>query len=160
MPKVVDELTEKDFQTHPVWEFSSIEEPDETVVVPIKKLPTPNLDGKIVGCEVIFSNGSSHTAMLGNVDTENPKSTEQFLGISIWKNGKWFHLSRYFDPDYKQNGPAALSKFVGVNVQEIFPISYDIRKYSRGKKGSLVGKILKEPRKRLSSEDRIELSLL
>lgn len=160
MPKVADDLTDKDFQNHPVWKFSSKEEPDETAVVPLKKLPVQNLDGKIAGCKVKFSNGTEHMAMLGNIDTGNPDITEHFLSVSIWKSGKWFHLARYFDPDHKRKGPTALARFLGVKVSDIFPISYDIRKISNGRKGSLVGKVFKEPRKRLSSEERIELALL
>lgn len=159
MEKMADKLKEKDFLAHPVWEFINDDEIGELAVKPIKKLPAKNLDGKLVGCQVIFSNGSTHFAMLGNIDSENPKATHEFLSISILKKGKWLHLSRYFDPDYHSNGPDALSKIFGLSKKEIFPISYDIREYSKGVVQSLVGKILEKPKDRLSQKERIALAV-
>jgi hypothetical protein len=68
-------------------------------------------------------------------------------------------LFRYFDPDYKSNGPDAFSKSIGLRKEKIFPISYDLRKYSKGIVKSLVGEILEKPKKKLSNKERIALAV-
>ena len=159
MFKNADMLTEKDFQAHPVWQFVDANDKGELSVRPVKALPSRNLDGKLVGCRVSFANGSTHFAMLGNINSENHRQTEHFLTLSIWKEGKWFHLSRYFDPDLRKRGPDALSKFVGLKKSDIFPVSYDLRKYSKGVVHSLVGNIEALPKEKLSRKEIIALAV-
>jgi hypothetical protein len=65
MAKAVGKLMEKDFLAQPVWEFINDDEIGELSVLPIKKLPAKNLDGKVVGCQVAFSNGSFHMTFDG-----------------------------------------------------------------------------------------------
>ena len=68
-------------------------------------------------------------------------------------------LSRYFDVDYSENGPEALARFLGLDVDEVFPISYDITRYADGNRASLVGSILKEPREKLTRAQLIALAV-
>jgi hypothetical protein len=157
--KAADELTENELLVRPVWKFINDDEIGELAVQPVRALPAKNLDGKVVGCPVTFSNGSTHFAMLGNVDSMSPPITREFLTISILKSCKWIHLSRYFDPDYKSNGPDAFAKNIGSGRKDIFPISYDLRRYSKGAFQSLVGEISENPKKRLSQKERIALAV-
>jgi len=44
-------------------------------------------------------------------------------------------------------------------VDAVFPITYDLRRYSKGVPTILVGKILKEPRQRLTKAEWIKLAV-
>ena len=61
--------------THPVWEFVSNDEPDETYVYPLAERPTKSLENRIVGAEVELANGSRVWALLGNIDVHGATST-------------------------------------------------------------------------------------
>jgi hypothetical protein len=86
-------------------------------------LPVSKVTGKIVGTPVLLASGREVWALIGNVDSTNPRLTEHFLTLSIEREGKWFHLARYHDCDYAERGPDALAQFLGVPVTDIFPIS-------------------------------------
>jgi hypothetical protein len=155
----VDRLTAGDLDEHPVWQYVNDDRHGETMVRPVKRTPVATLTGKLVGTQVRLANGSSVWALLGNVDNRNPRMTEHFVTISLERNGKWFTLSRYHDFDYAKKGPDALARFLGLHLQEVFPISYDLTTYARGHPDALVGKILKEPRERLTRAEIIALAV-
>jgi hypothetical protein len=98
-------------------------------------------------------------ASLCNVDVGNPRSTKEFLFLSIKNSGQWFHLARYFDFDFAGSGPDALAHFLGLPVEDVFPISYSINRYVTGDSPALSGTIEKEPRERLTQVERIKLTL-
>jgi hypothetical protein len=116
-PKLIEELQIADFKEHPVWEFVNDDTLDETAVRPVESIPVPTLCGKVVGTMVQFSNRSIVWATLGNIDENDPRSTQQFLALSIERDGKWFHLSRYHDFDSATRGPEALANFLGLVVK-------------------------------------------
>lgn len=157
--KLIEDLTKSDFTAYPVWIFINDDEEGEMALKPVKKMPAKNLDGKVVGCQVQFANGTSHMAMLGEIDVDNPKRTEQFITLSVEKGGKWFRLSRYFDHDFKKNGPEGLSQFMGLDTGGIFPVSYDIRKFTGGKTAALLGTITEAPRVVMARQERMDLAL-
>ncbi len=156
--KLAEELTVADFQADAVWEFRNEDEKGESAVRPVKKLPVKNLDGCIVGTQIQLANGSRFWASLGNVDSNDPRQTQQFLFLSVFKE-RWFQLARYFDFNLKEQGPQALADFLGLHVDDVFPISYDIRSISLGDPSCLAGTIEKEPREKLTRAERIALSL-
>ena len=104
----VEALQVSDFIAHPVWEFVNDDELGETAVRPVEQLPVQNLNCRVVGAQVRLSNGSQVWASIGNVDVGNARSTEHFLIISIDRGGQWFHLARYFDFSFGEEGPDAL----------------------------------------------------
>jgi hypothetical protein len=157
--KLLQDLTKSDFTAYPVWQFITDDEQGEMALKPVKKMPTKNLDGKVVGCQVLFANGSSHTAMLANIDVDNPKRTEQFITLIVEKGGQWFHLARYFDHDFKKHGPDGLCGFMGLKADEVFPVSYDIRKFSGGKSAALLGTFTEIPRVTMARQERMDLGL-
>jgi hypothetical protein len=159
--KEVLELTASDFQKFPVWEFlSGHEDISETLVQPVLEIPVDSLDGRIVGAYVRLSNGTDVFSMLGNVDTEDPLRTMHFITISFWIDEKWFRLARYFDRDLEERGPDALAASLGLLVDQIFPLSYDLRSLAKEPlKGALAGKVTAEPRERLSREQLIKLAV-
>ena len=156
--KKVEGLTVSDLETFPVWQLVNNDDA-ETAVRPVKKLPVKNLDGRLVGTRVRLSNGTSVWALVGNVDVTNPRLTQHFITLSVLSGGLWFTMARYHDYDASERGPVALAAFLGLQVDEVFPVSYDISQFSLGDSGALVGLIEKEPRERLTRAQIIALAV-
>ncbi len=137
--------------THPVWEFVSNDEPDETYVYPLAERPTKSLENRIVGAEVELANGSRVWALLGNIDVHDARRTRHFLTVSVFVRAEWFHLARYHDMDRDARGPAQLANALGLGVDDVFPIQYNIGPLVSATAGdSAFGKVEAEPLERLS----------
>ena len=154
--KTVDTISVEDILAFPVWEFSKRE---PFSIEPVKKIPCKKLAGRFVGTQVVLADGSKAWALLGNIDPENPGITEHFITLSICSHNKWFHLARYHDHDYGDQGPEKLSEFLGKPIGDIFPISYDIRANLKAESSVAYGKIEKEPHEKLSREAIIALAV-
>jgi hypothetical protein len=157
--KKVDELTADDIARNPVWRFTNSDSADETAVQPVKRLPVSNLAGKLVGLRVTLRNGDSVWATLSNIDSENARLNEHFLTLSVVRLGMWFHLARYHDFDYAERGPDALAAFLGLDVDDVFPISYDLCAYAKGDPRALSGVIAKSPAVKLTRAELIRLAI-
>jgi hypothetical protein len=157
--KPVDSLRVLDLKAYPVWQYVNREGSDETAVRPVKQVPVTHLSGKVVGTQVLLANGQRVWALIGNVDASNARLTEHFLTLSVERDGRWFTLSRYHDFDYAENGPEALARFLGAQVDDVFPIVYDIRQYAKGDAAALAGQIRQEPRERLSRAEIIAMAV-
>jgi hypothetical protein len=151
--KPVESLTVADFQAHPVWEWLNDDEIGETMLQPVEMLPVESLDNRIVGAQVRLANGSLVWASFGNFDVTNPRATQHFLALSIERSGEWFHLARYFDVGFSAHSPEALARFLGLHVDDVFPIAVDVRRYVRGDPAALTAIVLKEPQERLTREE-------
>ena len=151
--KPAESLTVADFQAHPVWEFLNDDEIGETMARPVEKLPVETLDDRIVGTQVRLANGLEVWGLFGNFDVKNPRRTRHILALSIERSGEWFHLARYQDVDIATRGPEALARFLGLPVDDVFPISVDVRRYVRGDPAALTAVVLKEPQERLTREE-------
>ena len=152
--KPVESLTVADFEAHPVWEFLNDDEIGETMVGPVEKLPVESLDNRVLGFQVSLANGLRVWAFIGNFFVTNPRATQHFMTLSIERNGKWFHLARYFDFDFTDRSPDALARFLGLSVDDVFPISVDIRRYVQGNPAALAFTVPKEPQEKLTREER------
>jgi hypothetical protein len=97
------------------------------------------------------------TIWRGNINPDDPRQTQHVLVLSIERNGEWFHLARYHDFDFDRRGPDALSRFLDLPIDEVFPISYDIRELAHGDPTALAGRVLKEPTERLSRSEIREM---
>ena len=157
--KPIESLTVADLAANPIWEYTNRDGPGETFVRAIKKTPVQTLTGKVIGTQVRLANGIQVWALIGNIDVKNPRLTEHFLTLSIEQGGKWFALARYHDYDYSDRGPKALSRFLGLKIDEVFPLYFDVRRYAHGDPAALANSILKEPRERLSRSDIIALAV-
>jgi hypothetical protein len=157
--KPVGALGIGDLQAHAVWQYANRDGDGETLVRPIKRVPVENLTGRVVGAQVRLANGTHVWGLLGNVDARNARLTEHFLTLSVFRDGRWFMLSRYHDFDYAENGPGALARFLELPVDQVFPIAYDIRAYANGDSAALVGEIREEPRERLSRAEIIAMAV-
>lgn len=151
--KEVGSLTVEDFQTHPVWEFLN-DEMGETMMQPVEKLPVESLDNRVVGTKVRLANGLQKWARIGGFDVKNPRATQHLLGLSIEHDSRWFNLARYFDFGFSSHSPEALARFLGLHVDDIFPITVDVRRYVRGDLALLTAIVLKEPQERLTRDER------
>jgi hypothetical protein len=97
-------------------------------------------------------------ALLGNIVLQNVRSTDQLLVVSIEKDGRWFQLERLrFAPDYENRGPHKLAGFLGLPMEEVFPISYDISDIAVGLPEVVKGDIRPEPVESLSEEQFMAL---
>jgi len=158
-PIKIEALRVEDIEVTPVWEYVNDDQLGETAVLPVKDLPVDNLAGKVIGTKIKMANGDSLWALVGNVDERNQALNEQFLTISVERDGHWFPLARYHDSDYKKRGPLALAEFLGLNLEQVFPISYDLRQYVSGEPSILASEILKEPRTKLTGDQLIAMAL-
>jgi hypothetical protein len=157
--KPVEALTVADFRAHPVWEYLNDDEIGETMVQPVEKLPVESLDNRLVGTQVRLANGLQVWALIGNFDVTNPRATQHILDLSIERNGEWFYLARYHDVGFAAHGPEALARFLGLHVDDVFPISVDVRRYVRGDPKALAAIVLKEPREKLTDAELLAMAL-
>lgn len=140
-----------------MWEYLNDDELGEMMMQPVETLPVESLDNRLVGTQVHLANGSQVWALIGNFNVTNPRDTQHFLTLSIVRNGKWFHLARYHDIRSAVEGPEALARFLGLHVDDVFPISVDVRRYVRGDPKALTAIALKEPQEKLTDEELMAL---
>jgi hypothetical protein len=155
--KTIEQLRPADFEQWPVWTFEGSGNED-ILLRPVTKTPVTDLGGSIVGTFVKLANGSNVFATFGNVYPEDPRATRHLITPSFaMPNGKWFNLARYFEPTVRLFGPKNLAEALGLTVEEVFPIEYDLRPFVVGQEEVLKGTILAEPLERLSPEERRNL---
>jgi hypothetical protein len=158
--KRVEALTVADLEHFPVWQYTNDDEKFAGMGVrPIKKTPVKNLDGCIVGTKIHLANGAFVWALIGNVDSDNPRRTQHFLTLSVCRDGRWFTMARYHDFDSNERGPQALADFLELRVDQVFPISYDISPFCIGESAALIGTIEEEPREKLTDAQIIALAV-
>jgi hypothetical protein len=157
--KSIDSLQIEDLERYPVWSLVGSDESGAIMVRPISNLPVSDLKNKFVGLKVRLGNNTQVWALIGNIHVLDPYLNQHFLTIAIFKEGKWFNLARYHDVDYEKRGPARLADFLGLSTNEVFPISYDVSKYSRGIDRALSGEIPMEPKEVLTMEELYSLAI-
>lgn len=159
--KSPDALVPGDLQAEPVWEFVAEDEAtgDETRIRPVSERPVRSLDGRLIGTQVRLRNGSLCWAILSNLSPDSPRKSQHFATLSLEKEGRWFHLARYFDADYETRGARHLADFLDVPVDQVFPISYDVSGFVEGNPNALRGSIVADPKDRLDAASLVELSL-
>lgn len=159
--KNLEDLTSRDLEECPVWEFVHEEESGGKgiFVRPVRDLPISHAQLRLIGTKVAFHNGASCWALLGNIDLTNLHATKHFLSLSLERDGRWFHLARYHDSDYATRGPESLAKFLGRSTDDIFPISYDVSAVARGLPEVISGRVAAEMDEKLSESELISLAL-
>jgi hypothetical protein len=151
--KTIPQLGPADFQEFPIWTFEGSGDED-LLLRPVTKWPVADLGGSVAGSEVTLSNGSKAFAMFSNVFPDDPRSTRHLLTLSVaMPTGKWFNLARYFEPTVRIFGPNHLAQALGLPVEAVFPISYDLRPLIVGQEEALHGRILAEPQERLTLQE-------
>ena len=158
-PVPAEEITEALLRANPVWEFCNEDESGETLLMPAKKLPITSSENRLVGCELRLRDGSTIFGYLGNLDLTKAFRNQHFLTLSIFMNGTTEHLARYHDLDFSDRGPAALAQKIGKNLEDIFPMTYDLSACATGSDDCIRGSIQKEPKERLSRSEIIMLAV-
>jgi hypothetical protein len=151
--KPVELLTVADFKAHPVWEYLNDDEIGDTMVEPVEELPVESLANRLVGTQVHLANGSQVWALIGNFNVTNWRATQHLMTLSIYRGSKWCYLARYHDVGFPAEGPDALARFLGLHVDDVFPLTVDIRRYVQGNPKALVAIVLKEPEEKLPREE-------
>jgi hypothetical protein len=157
--KPIEWLKVADLEANPVWQYTSDDRGGETLVRPVKGIPVNSLTGRVIGTQARLANGVRVWVLIGNIDAENPRFTEHFLTLSIERNGKWFALARYHDFDYAERSPEALARFLALPIDDVFPITFDVRPFAQGDPAALAGSVLKEPREKLTRAEIVELAV-
>jgi hypothetical protein len=156
----INSLTAKDFAQYPVWRFCDDDSPDETHVEPERQFPVERTDGCIVGCHIRLANQGMLAGFLGNLDITNRRLTEHFLTLSVFRqDGVIFHLARYHDFDADQRGPEALAVFLGLPIQAVFPITYEVSGKALVSSDIIHGIIVAEPKEKLTRAELIALAV-
>lgn len=159
-PKPVSELDVRDLADSPVWEFVLDDDGGgETAVRSVQQTPVDTLSNRLVGAQVWLHNGMSKWAVLSNLTLRESRRTQHFRTLWIENDGEWFEMARYFDVDYERRGPHQLAAFLGLRVDEVFPISYDISHIAVGSPGVLRAEIEARPPERLTEDELIDLAL-
>jgi hypothetical protein len=156
--KSIDELSADDLDQHPIWAFAN-DDQDDLLVRPVAESSVGDLTGMVVGTRLRLANGRYVRAMLGNIDLTDPRCTQHFLTVSVENDGQWFHLARYHDHDHAARGPEALAQFLGLPLNEVFPMVYDIQSCARGNPRSVAGTIPDVPAERLTRAELIALAV-
>lgn len=161
--KPISELTPDDLARWPVWEYvldDEEETEDETWVQPVTDPPVGDLTNMLIASRARLSSGQPVWCLLSNVALQDERKTHQFLAVTIYRDdGAPFDLARYFDVDYSRRGPDALSAFLSLPVDQVFPIAYDISAWADGLPEVVTGSIRREPTERLSDAQRLALVL-
>jgi hypothetical protein len=147
-----------DLKAFPIWE-SIIDHEADVSVFPVKDFPVSSLLGRVVGTQVTLGNGNQAWAIIMNLDTTDARKNRHLVQLEIERDGKWFFLDRYWDVEYPRSGPDALAQFLGMAVDEVFPITYDVRQFVEGNPPALVGTITREPEERLSRDQIIRMAV-
>lgn len=146
---------------YPVWQFEDdhATESSDRRVQPVIEMPVKGLTGCLVGTRIRLSNGELKWAVLGNITARNINKTKQFMSIWMENAGTWFEMARYFDVDFKRRGPEQLAIFLGLPVDQVFPMYYDITSVALGDLSVLKGYIEADPKDKLSEDELIALTL-
>lgn len=163
MLKGFDKITWEDLTEHPVWQFANDVEGEtgsEHYLRPVLSLPVDRLDNRIVGTELRLANGDVLPGILQNVVLKDAYETEHFVKLTIrCPDGEWFSLARYHDIDIDTHGPDTFGRILGLDIESIFPISYDISKVAVGDPDSLVREIGVQPDRPLDRDEIIRLAV-
>lgn len=157
--KPVEKLTISDLKLYPVWRYVNDDSIGETAVRPVARVPVVRLDNTVVGTQVQLASNRLAWATLCNIDAKSPISTEHFLTLSVARGRQWFTLARYHDVDFADSGPEALARFLKFDLDDVFPIRYDIRHLALGDPQALTGLVLKAPRTRLTDAELASLAV-
>jgi hypothetical protein len=158
--RTLESLTLSDLKNSPLWEMTNDSKSGDVLVKQVKSIPVKSLQNRLVGTQVRLADRSTVWCLLGNIEPTNPIFTRHFLTISLHHKRQWFNLARYHDTDFKARDGAALARFLGKPISDVFPISYDITDIAVGVRESLVGTISLQIDESLTAEDLINLALM
>ena len=159
--KSFGELTVEDLRRFPVWESDLANEGqpgrDETWVKPVKRLPVKSMANRVVGTMLRLANGSTLFGLLGNVSLNHVRKTRQFIDVTFFHGKRAFYFSHADYPVIKKTGAAALSRFLSLQEEEIFPLTYDLTGIAVGLDEVVRGTVHARPPEELNEAQRMAL---
>lgn len=158
-PKPLSELTISEMDLYPVWEYVIDDRYDEFYIIPVPRLPVTSLKTRFICTDITTHSRNRYRAILDNIDLTDQLMTDTFLSATIIIDDEWFTLARYFDITYDLNGPSQLSENLKLNIEDIFPIEYDISSIVSGSHINTIGYIPLKPSIILPIDDIIKMSV-
>jgi hypothetical protein len=155
----LNSLQPDDVKKNRLWEFVPSKD-GELWVKSIASRKTKKFSGRLVSCQVTFANDSRHWALIEGIDIDTPEFSRHNREIRLFVEGcGWFHLAQYFDNEEikKYRGESVLSEMMGLSVDEIFPIEFDVRELSSVDSSCLSGTFEVNPGWGLSKADVMAL---
>ncbi|EDM26845.1 hypothetical protein LNTAR_06354 [Lentisphaera araneosa HTCC2155] len=154
MKKHFNKLKPSDFEKFPVWEFLK----NGCDLTPLKKSPYNNRENRVFGTNVTLSCGITIKTMILNFDVCNTAYNKHMISIYFEVNNKWIELHRYFDAEYEENDALELSKKMNMDIDDIFPIKYDLSTLVEGNH-DFNGTIQKKIEHQLSLDELMEYTI-
>jgi hypothetical protein len=155
------DLCSADLDACPVWQYSlrDSRDPSDPLLVPVNRIPSRNPLGKLFAVELALRGGQRVWGLVGGVNARDARLTQHMATLALHRNSKWFLLARYHDPDYSTRGPAQLADFLGIPVEDVFPIAFDVAHLVEGSPEALRGTVERDPVGRLDEAGLIDLVL-
>ena len=159
--KDVGGLTPRDFAKFPVGEYVLATEwipwRDETWVKPVTHLPVDSLANRLVGTTLSLANRQRFFGVLSNISVRHVRATRQFIGVEIFHERKSYALQRAQSPMIPYLNAAGLADALGLRIEQVFPISYDLSGIAVGDAEIIKGSIEAEIPEELTEEARMKL---
>jgi hypothetical protein len=150
-------LTPAQLEFQQVWKIVPAGRDGELCVSPEKAIRPRSLKNRIVATKVQLANGLCLWALLENIDIDLPEFTKHSMVCYFYLKNKWWRLARYHDVDAMKHSPQELARRLGNKIEEVFPISYDVRALCSVDSSALAGLIFAEPETRLTLKEIINL---
>ena len=156
MKTTIDNITWNSFREYPVWEWD-LEVDDDAALFPIQDYPVSYLEGRIIGVPCYLNNGAIINCVLSAIEIGSPHKTDQFLSLTAMVNETKIQLQRYFDVGASEDPGKVFADNIGIPVDDVFPIKWDVQKYvTKGTRGRS-GTITRFPAMRLNEQQRMYL---
>ena len=129
-------------------------------VKPIKTNETKKFSGRIAGCEVTLADGTQNSAFIEGIDIETPKFSKHHRTLILWIPASgWFQLAKYYSNDELKAicGDEVLCNVLGKSLDEVFPISFDLRDRSSIDSPCLTGTFEHNPSWGLSGAEVMQI---
>jgi hypothetical protein len=156
MKITIESITWKSFEDYPVWEWD-LGIDDDSTLFPITDYPVSYLEGRIIGIPCQLHNGKSINCILQSVEIGSPHKTEQFLNLYAIIGVRKIRLLRYFDVGASDDPGKDFASEISVNVDEVFPIKWDVQKHVTKGLNGRSGLITRFPTRRLDEQQRMNL---
>ncbi|MCA3175539.1 MAG: hypothetical protein ING36_08370 [Burkholderiales bacterium] len=155
----LSDLNPAQLEFQQVWKYVPAERDGEVCVSPEKAIRPRSLKNRIVATKVQLANGSCLWALLENIDIDLPEFTKHWMVCYFYLKKKWWRLARYHDADAMKHSPQELARRLGNQIEEVFPITYDVRALCSVDSSALAGLIFAEPETRLKRAEIIRLAV-
>ena len=157
MRKPIAAVTEADFRRFPLWRYTMDERADEdgTAAVPIlfplarRVANYPTLDLAAIAAELRLADGTRVFGLVKGA-TGVPKLDRHIVGLSAFVNGVRCDLAGYHviddtDPERRGLTPEDFAHILGRDVEQAFPIAFDLSAHFSGPMERWRGQIFAKP---------------